>query len=100
MARGRPTAEHRSEPNATHTSAPAGAWILKGSQACGRLPCKMQQATTRRSMQCAGAVFMIEPASFSFNEQTAASNAMQQSGEASLGSEDLMAAGRTESQRL
>ena len=51
-------------------------------------------------MQCAGAVFMIEPASFSFNEQTAASNAMQQSGEASLGSEDLMAAGRTESQRL
>ncbi len=51
-------------------------------------------------MQCAGAVFMIEPASFSFNEQTAASNAMQRAGEASLGSEDLVAAGRTESQRL
>jgi len=37
----------------------------------------MQQTTTRQSMQCAGAVFMIEPASFAFNEQTAASNAMQ-----------------------
>jgi hypothetical protein len=50
-------------------------------------------------MQCAGAVFMIEPASFAFNEQTAASNAMQL-GAAGLGSEDLVAAGRTESQRL
>jgi hypothetical protein len=51
-------------------------------------------------MQCAGSVFMIEPACFAFNKQTAASNAMQQTVGASLGSEALVAAGRAESQGL
>jgi hypothetical protein len=51
-------------------------------------------------MQCAGAVFMIEPASFAFNEQTAASNAMQRPLDASSGAEALVAAARAESQRL
>ena len=51
-------------------------------------------------MQSAGAVFMVEPASFAFNAQTAASNAMQRPVDAGLGSEALVAAGRAESQRL
>jgi hypothetical protein len=51
-------------------------------------------------MQCAGTVFMIEPACFAYNQQTAASNAMQRAAEANLDSEALAAAGRAESQRL
>ena len=52
----------------------------------------MQHASRDRSQQCAGAVFMIEPASFSFNEETAASNAMQRSRDAGAGAADVMAA--------
>ena len=60
----------------------------------------MQQAKTRRSMQCAGAVFMIEPAYFAFNEQTAASNAMQRPLDARLDGQSLVVAALAESQRL
>ncbi|HKC15639.1 MAG TPA: arginine deiminase-related protein [Steroidobacteraceae bacterium] len=63
-------------------------------------PLTMQHATRGRSQQCAGAVFMIEPAAFSFNEETAASNAMQRSRDAGAGAADVMAAARAESQQL
>src|SRR5258708_5467344 len=66
----------------------------------GRLLRKMQQPTTRQSMQCAGAVFMIEPASFAFNEQTAASNAMQRPQETRPDGQSLVLTARSESQRL
>ena len=38
--------------------------------------------TRRRVSQCAGAVFMVQPAAFGFNAETAASNAMQRSASA------------------
>jgi hypothetical protein len=60
----------------------------------------MPPATLRRSSQCASAVFMVDPASFSFNEQTAASNAMQRPGGDELGGAAVLAAARAESQRL
>ena len=60
----------------------------------------MQHASRDRSQQCAGAVFMIEPASFSFNEETAASNAMQHSGDAEAGAAEVMATARAELQQL
>src|SRR5260221_44819 len=60
----------------------------------------MQQPTTRRSIQCAGAVFMIERASFAFNEQTAASNGMQRAQDPRPDGQSLVVAARAESQRL
>jgi hypothetical protein len=60
----------------------------------------MQQAYTGRPTQCAGAVFMVDPASFAFNEQTAASNAMQRADTGEAGTDVLLARVRTEAQLL
>ena len=43
----------------------------------GRAPA--ERGSRRRASQCAGAVFMVQPAAFGFNADTAASNALQRS---------------------
>src|SRR5258706_4561968 len=63
-------------------------------------PLTMQHASRDRSQQCDSAVFMIERASFSFTEETAASNAMQHSRDAEAGAAEVMATARAGLQQL
>jgi hypothetical protein len=60
----------------------------------------MQQTPTGPRAQCAGAVFMIEPASFAANEQTAASNPMQRGAPGGAGGGALAAQARAEARLL